>query len=439
MQAVVLAGGESSRFWPLNRRHKSLTRIGGKSLLAMTLESLSQAGVEEAVVVQGSERKVEEELEKVPGLDVSYEVQEEPLGMGDALKQARGYLEGYFIVTGPYKIRAGDMVKKLENAREEGGAVAGLETSQPELYGILDFEDGKVRGVTEKPAQGEAPSDYRIVSTYLLHEDFFGNLEEVENRTVPEGTSAHTPSASRDGVGHEYSFEEALDEYMEERAVGFAELEDERPSLKYAWDVFDFAREVLDGQERRIADSADVADSAVVEGNVVIEDDVKVYENAVIRGPVYVGRGSTIGNNAVVREYTSLGEDSTVGANMEIRGTVAQQGLSTHSGFIGDSVIGRNVSFGAGVVVANRRVRDGEGGRPGIEVHLNSKEESVETGRDRLGVLAGDDVDVGTQANLMPGTCIGSGSFVGPSALLNSNVGEDKKYYTKVEGREMER
>ncbi|MDY6774460.1 MAG: NTP transferase domain-containing protein, partial [Candidatus Nanohaloarchaea archaeon] len=60
MQAAILAGGESSRFWPLNTRHKSLIKIQGNSLLRHTLESLEAAGVDEFVIVQGEEGKIEE-------------------------------------------------------------------------------------------------------------------------------------------------------------------------------------------------------------------------------------------------------------------------------------------------------------------------------------------------------------------------------------------
>ncbi|MDY6774128.1 MAG: hypothetical protein SVS85_02910, partial [Candidatus Nanohaloarchaea archaeon] len=90
-------------------------------------------------------------------------------------------------------------------------------------------------------------------------------------------------------------------------------------------------------------------------------------------------------------------------------------------------------------VTANRKVRDRDGNRPEIPVHVRSEDSYVETGRDRLGVMVGDDADIGTQANLMPGVCIGQGSFVGPSALLRHNLGEESKYLEKVESRELER
>jgi len=40
-QAVILAAGESTRFWPLNEKHKSLTRILGKPIIWYTLNNLA--------------------------------------------------------------------------------------------------------------------------------------------------------------------------------------------------------------------------------------------------------------------------------------------------------------------------------------------------------------------------------------------------------------
>lgn len=420
MQAVILAGGESSRFWPLNTRHKSLLSLRGQTLIGHTLDRLAAAGVTDAVVVEGPERDVEAELDAPEGMDVSFAVQEEPKGMGNALKQARNHITGRFLVTGPYRVDAGDLLETMQSAAGEGGAVVGAETDAPDQYGMLALDGDTATGVVEKPGAAEAPSQYRVVSTYLLEESFFTYLDEVYE--------------------HEYSFEDALDAYMDDTTVGFAELEEEPPSLKYPWDALDMAEHLLEQQEPSIADTADVADSATIDGNVVIGERATVYENAVIRGPCYIGDDCTVGNNALVRAHTNVEAGSRIGANAEVRGSVIQEDFSMHSGFVGDSVIGRNVSLGAGTVVANRRVRgSGNEERPEISVHVRAKDTTIETGRTRLGVMLGDGVEVGTQANLMPGICIGQETFIGPSAMVRTNVGEEKRYFTKMAGKELDR
>ena len=80
MQAVLLAAGESSRFWPLcEGYHKSLFRLMGKPLIQWTLEALERAGVKEAIIVQAPTRAVERALKDVElKLKVRYVVQERP-------------------------------------------------------------------------------------------------------------------------------------------------------------------------------------------------------------------------------------------------------------------------------------------------------------------------------------------------------------------------
>jgi choline kinase len=63
-QAVILAAGESSRFWPLNYQHKSLIKIMGRPLIWYTIEGLKMAKVKEIIIIQGIGREIEAELKK---------------------------------------------------------------------------------------------------------------------------------------------------------------------------------------------------------------------------------------------------------------------------------------------------------------------------------------------------------------------------------------
>ncbi|MFB6294155.1 MAG: sugar phosphate nucleotidyltransferase, partial [Candidatus Nanohaloarchaea archaeon] len=214
MQAVLLAGGASSRFWPLNTRHKSLLQIQGKPLIRHTLDGLADAGVDDAVIVQGPERDIEQELDAPDSITTEFVVQEEARGMGNALRKAEEHVDGAFLVTGPYRTGAGDLLAALQRAADgSDAAVAAAETASPEQYGVLDIDGDRVTGIVEKPTAAAAPSRYRAVSTYLLTDAVFDALDAVEE--------------------HEYSFEDALDRYMDTHDVGVARLD---------------AREVLDDE-----------------------------------------------------------------------------------------------------------------------------------------------------------------------------------------------
>jgi len=94
-QAVILAAGESSRFWPLNQKHKSLIKIMGRPLIFYTIESLKKAGIKDIIIVQGPKKDIEEELKDYQP-NIKYVIQEEPKGMGNALWQARDLIKGQF-------------------------------------------------------------------------------------------------------------------------------------------------------------------------------------------------------------------------------------------------------------------------------------------------------------------------------------------------------
>ena len=97
MQAVIIAAGESSRFWPLSNKHKHKSQIHllGKSLIYWTIRGLVENKVKDIVVVRSPHSTIEKELDKenvrqlADDMKISYVEQEKPLGSGDALYQTK--------------------------------------------------------------------------------------------------------------------------------------------------------------------------------------------------------------------------------------------------------------------------------------------------------------------------------------------------------------
>ncbi len=413
MKAVILAAGESSRFKPISdKRHKALTTVLGKPLIKHTIDELNDVGVEEIIVVQSPEKQIEDTL----GDSVDhYVVQEEPKGMGDALKQAKNLLTDKFLVLTPYRANASQFFKPLiEKAKEENTETVFLSspTDNPEKYGILDIDNGKAVDIIEKPETEEAPSNQKVVGMYLLDVSFFDYLNKVEN--------------------WEYQYEDALSLQLEDNPASVLKVKEKTNSIKYPWDLFSVAKELLKANERYISDEADIDPSAEVKGNVIIEKNAKIYENAVINGPAYIGKDTVVGNNALVREHTCLEKGSEVGANTEIKNSIMQPDSSIHSGFIGDSVVGRNTKIGAGTITANRLFRKDDG-RPEIKVDLLDKDYSKNSGRTFLGAFIGEEVDIGVNVSLMPGVQVGSNAKIGPGTIVSENVDIEETVYVEQE------
>ena len=100
----------------------------------------------------------------------------------------------------------------------------------------------------------------------------------------------------------------------------------------------------LDGTQPRVADSAWVADSAQVMGNVVLGEDSSVWFGTVIRGDtetITVGRGSNIQDASVL--HADIGKPLTIGDNVTVGHQVMLQGCT-----IGDESL-----IGIGAIVLN--------------------------------------------------------------------------------------
>ena len=410
MKAVILAAGSSSRFQPLSdNRHKGLTEVLGRPIIEHTIEELERLGIEDVIVVQGPDRKFENDIDS----DADFVVQDEPRGMGHALRQAQHLLDEKFLVLNPYHATSSHIVEELiEKSRKEGSDLGFVsrETDRPEDYGILDIENGKATGVTEKPEPDEAPSNHRIVGMYLLDPEFFDHLDEVEE--------------------WEYQFEDALDRQASKNPGTVIFIEEETVSIKYPWNLFEFVEELMEDRGENISSEASIADSATISGDVIIEEGAKIYENATINGPAYIGKNATVGNNTLIRDHTALEREVTVGANTEIKNSVFLPNSSIHSEYFGDSIVGHDTKIGAGTITANRRFRE-DGERPTIESDLLEKDYSQESGRSFLGAFIGDNVDIGVNVSIMPGVQIGSDSRIGPGTIVRENVDHGETVYVE--------
>ena len=112
MQVVILAAGESSRFWPLNKKHKSLIKIMGKPLIFYTLKALERIGILKVIIIQGVKKDIEKELKQYKTkIKIKYLVQPRAKGMGNALWQARNLLKDRFLVLNPERVDIEEIVK----------------------------------------------------------------------------------------------------------------------------------------------------------------------------------------------------------------------------------------------------------------------------------------------------------------------------------------
>lgn len=399
MWAVILAAGESSRFWPLNSGHKSLVKVMGKPLIFYTLESLKKIGIENVAIIEDSKKLIEEELDKYnTGLNIKYIIQDEAKGMGDALYKAKEFLKEEFIVLNAQKI---DIDKTILEAKEYynqflSGNVRsvffGEETKSPDIFGIARLKDDNILEIVEKPKKGEEPSNVKVVGVYCLRPEFFKYYEKSGN--------------------DHYNFEKALNLYIKEHNSKIAVLRNRSLSLKYSWDLFELNKYILDRYlKNHIGKKAEIFKNATINGNVYIGENVKVFENAVIKGPCYIGDNSVIGNNSLIRDYCNLEKGCLIGAFAEVARTIFESNCHTHSGFFGDSIFARNCRIGAGTITANVRFD-----REAIKPILNGSK--INSFKKSLGAICGENVNIGINCSIMPGALIEKNSIINSAAIV---------------------
>ena len=408
MQAVLLAAGESSRFFPLNLKHKCLIKIAGDPLIVHTVRAVKRAGINDMVVVTASSHDFQEVLGngKKFGAKIRYVIQERPAGAGDALLLASKFLTGDFFLINSNHAEFDELKTAIDIKRKTNRYPILLATkgATKKKFGAIKINGDQVLSVSEKPRNGRGFSNFRIVGVYFLNQDFIGTLKKVPRE--------------------HYSLEYALDKYAKEKKVLLAVTAHQILSLKYPWDLLNVKDFILEKQKRRISKKASIAKSADIQGNVVIGDGVQVSENAVIKGPSYIGKNSFIGTNTLVRNNSDIEEDCVIGAYMEVRGSLIMNNTKTHSGFIGDSVVGSNTKIGALVGTANVRLDR-------ANVRSVVKSEKVDTGLRSLGSIIGDNVVIGERVSTMPGIIIGNNASIGPSTTVMKNVDSDTTFYTK--------
>jgi NDP-sugar pyrophosphorylase family protein len=415
LQAVVLAAGESSRFWPLNSKHKSLLKIMGKPLIWYTIDALRKVGVSDIVIVQSPKRDVEEELKQLPfcAENIKYVIQPEAGGQGQATFAARDHIKGQFFVVFGHSVDCQEVTQKmLEKSRQTGAktVLVGQETKDPWLYGCPRVEGDRLLEVIEKPEQGKEPSNMKVNGIYLLDNKYFDYLQKTLGTT-------HFNQA----------FEVALSAYTRENDSRIVVLSKDYKgiSLKYPWHLFKVQKYLFDNllTKSEVAKSARIAKNAIIEGNVVIGENVKIFEGAVVKGPSYLGDGSIIGNNSIVCDYCDLENNSMVGALCEVGRTIFQPDVHVHSGYFGDSILASGVRVGAGAIVANKRNDRAEiSARVKKEKNGEKVLSKVDTGMKALGTIIGENTKIGVRATIMPARFIGKNSQVGPAALVMRNV-----------------
>ncbi len=392
METVILAAGSGTRIRPLSANTpKPMLPVAGKPLVEHTADAAVEAGTERLVFVVGyREKEIRSHFgDTYRGTPVRYATQETPQGTADALQEAAPYLDG------PFAVLNGDSLYEpadIDELFDSCPSVAATRVPNPSNYGVLSTDGGVVTDIVEKPE--EPPTDLANAGGYVFPER---TLEWLDVDESVRGERELTDVLAR-VLGRFDTTPVTLDRWLD---VG-------RP-----WELLAANEWKLEKLDREIA--GEVSETATVRGDVVVEPGATVDSGAVIEGPAMVRSGATVGPNAYVRGATLLGRDVSVGHGVEVKNSVIMAETSVnHLSYVGDSVLGQDVNFGAGTNVANLRHDE-------TPVEMLVKGEVVSTGRRKFGVVAGDGAKTGINTSLAPGVTLSCGVTTRPSEYVDED------------------
>lgn len=153
-----------------------------------------------------------------------------------------------------------------------------------------------------------------------------------------------------------------------------------------------------------VANSAKVAPTACINGPAIIDEEAEIRHCAFIRGNAIVGKGAVVGNSTELKNVVLFNKVQV-----------------PHYNYVGDSILGFKAHMGAGSITSN--VKSDK-----TLVVVKNGDEKAETGLKKFGAMLGDNVEVGCNSVLNPGTIIGRNSNIYPTSMVRGCIPEGSIY-----------
>lgn len=187
MKGIVLAGGTGSRLYPLTKvTNKHLLPVGNKPMIYYPIEKLIGAGIEEILIVTGTEHMGDVVnllgSGKEFGCRFTYKVQDEAGGIAQALGLAENFTgsDPMTVILGD-NIFESDLKDAVQNYEGSGAQILIKEVEDPERFGVAEMDGDRVIGIEEKPKK--AKSNYAVTGIYM----FDSKVYELIKNLKPSG------------------------------------------------------------------------------------------------------------------------------------------------------------------------------------------------------------------------------------------------------------
>ena len=426
LDIVILAAGQGTRM--RSALPKVLHPVAGKSMLGHVIDTARTLQPQSVQVVIG--HGAEKVRERLAADDLNFVIQAEQLGTGHAVAQALPQLgaDTVLILYGDVPlIEAATLQRLLALVNDDQLGLLTVELADPTGYGrIVRDAQGVVQAIVEHKDASDAQRQIREGNTGILAvpgnrlADWLGRLSnsnaqgeyyltDVIAMAVADGLVVATERAADEmevlGANDRIQLSQ-LERHYQYRAA--------RRLMAQGVTLIDPARFDVRG-EVSVGRDVTIDISVILEGRVVIEDDVQIGPNCVIKDSTLrkgaivkanshldgaeMGEAADCGPFARLRPGSVLGTKAHVGNFVELKNAVLGEGVKAgHLTYLGDTVIGARTNIGAGTITVNY------------------------DGANKHQTLIGEDVFIGSNNSLIAPVDIGAGSNTAAGSTITHDV-----------------
>ena len=350
IMAIVMAAGKGTRM--KSKKSKLVQKIYGKEIVKRAVENAGRAGVKDIIAVVGY---MKEEVMGVLGDCVKYAYQEEMLGTGHAVMQAKEYLKGkkgkVLVLNGDVPLIRPETLNKLLEKSIENKEYATLLTAiydNPTGYGrIVRDEGGNIEAIVEEKDTTPSQKEIKEINAGIYCFDIEELLSALEKLT-PNNAQG------------EYYLTDVI-KIMNEKGLktGAVIVEDnteilginDRIQLEMLTKVLQMR---INTEHMKKGVTIEDVSNTYIYDDVEIGMDTVIHPNTTIKSGVVIGEDCEIGPNAYIREGCKLANKVKVGSFVEIKKAIIGEGSKVpHLSYMGDCEIGEKCNIGCGTITCN--------------------------------------------------------------------------------------
>ena len=395
--AIILAAGKGTRM--KSEKSKLVHKIYGKEIVLRSYENAKRAGIDNIIAVVGH---LKEQVQEVLKDKVKYVYQEEMLGTGHAVMQAKEFLKGkkgkVVVLNGDVPILRPETIRNLVEKSITNKEYATLLTAiydNPFGYGrIIRDEGGNVEGIVEEKDATEMQRKIKEINAGIYCFDIEELLKALD-------------SINNNNASGEYYITDVIKIINDNKLKTWAVIVEDNTEILGVNDrvqleiLTKILRMRINAEHMRNGVTIEDSSTTYIYDDVKIGKDTVIHPNTTIKSDVEIGENCEIGPNSYIREGCKLANKVKIGSFVEIKKTIVGEGTKIpHLSYMGDCEIGEKTNIGCGTITCNY------------------------DGFNKSKTIIGNNCFIGSNTNLIAPVTVGDNAFIAAGSTITDDVPE---------------